>query len=59
MYVVIDGQISYTFNISLGKNPIGHKRFEGDKKTPEGTYFIDSKIDDSYYFRSLHYHTQT
>ena len=54
MYVVIDGQISYTFNIALGKNPIGHKRFEGDKKTPEGTYFIDSKIDDSYYFRSLH-----
>ena len=33
MYVVIDGQISYTFNISLGKNPIGHKRFEEIKNT--------------------------
>ena len=24
------------YKIALGKNPVGHKQFEGDNKTPEG-----------------------
>lgn len=32
-----------TYKISIGKNPIGDKEFEGDKKTPEGNYTINSK----------------
>ena len=31
------------YRISLGGNPIGHKQHQGDQKTPEGKYFIDSK----------------
>jgi murein L,D-transpeptidase YafK len=32
-----------TYSIALGKQPIGKKQLEGDMKTPEGLYFIDSK----------------
>lgn len=42
-----------TYKISLGKNPIGHKQFEGDGKTPEGIYYIDGKNPKSRYFLNL------
>ena len=31
-----NGQLVKTYKISLGRQPIGDKEFEGDKKTPEG-----------------------
>lgn len=40
-------------HIALGKNPQGHKEFEGDSKTPEGLYYIDSKNPKSRYFLNL------
>ena len=43
-----------TYPISLGLNPRGHKRFEGDKRTPEGIYLIDGKNPNSAYHLSLH-----
>lgn len=42
-----------TYKISLGKNPVGHKEFEGDKKTPEGIYTIDDKNPNSGYYKNL------
>ena len=39
--------------ISLGDNPIGHKQFEGDEKTPEGIYTIDGKNPNSSYYKNL------
>jgi murein L,D-transpeptidase YafK len=42
-----------TYQISLGQQPIGHKQFEGDNKTPEGTYFIDGKNPYSSYHKNL------
>ena len=38
LYVIEGVQIMHTFPIVIGKNPIGHKRREGDRRTPEGTY---------------------
>ena len=35
------GQILKRYKISLGLVPVGAKQGEGDKKTPEGRYFID------------------
>jgi murein L,D-transpeptidase YafK len=40
--------------IQLGDAPEGHKRFEGDEKTPEGRYTIDYRNPDSAYHLSLH-----
>lgn len=30
-----------TYRISLGKKPLGQKLMEGDKRTPEGLYWLD------------------
>jgi murein L,D-transpeptidase YafK len=43
-----------TYKIALGGNPNGPKEREGDNKTPEGTYVIDSRNKDSRYHLSLH-----
>ena len=42
-----------TYNISLGGNPIGHKKQEGDSKTPEGNYTISHKNAASRFHKSL------
>ncbi len=48
-----NGQLFKTYKISLGRQPIGHKAFEGDKKTPEGLYFINDKNPNSGYYKNL------
>lgn len=40
--------------IQLGDAPVGHKRFQGDERTPEGRYSIDWSNPDSAYHLSLH-----
>ncbi len=47
------GQLIKTYKISLGRHPIGDKEFEGDKKTPEGLYFINNKNPNSGYHKNL------
>jgi murein L,D-transpeptidase YafK len=42
-----------TFHISLGKGGNGDKQFEGDEKTPEGAYFINSKNANSSFHKNL------
>jgi murein L,D-transpeptidase YafK len=48
-----DGNLIKTYQISLGKSPVGTKRQEGDNKTPEGKYFIESRNQNSDYYLSL------
>jgi len=40
--------------IQLGEAPLGHKRFQGDERTPEGRYTIDYGNPQSAYRLSLH-----
>ncbi|MCB2088981.1 MAG: L,D-transpeptidase family protein [Sphingomonadaceae bacterium] len=48
------GRAIRTFSgIALGDSPEGHKRFEGDERTPEGRYVIDTRNPDSAYHLSL------
>ena len=47
-------RIIKTFPISLGRNPVGAKQREGDSRTPEGTYEIDSKNRHSHFHLALH-----
>ena len=53
MHVYSDGKLLKTYTISLGKNPIGAKQFEGDNKTPEGIYTINAKNPNSGYHKNL------
>ncbi len=48
------GEVLKTYKIALGGNPNGPKERQGDNKTPEGTYIIDSRNKDSRYHLSLH-----
>src|SRR6266403_5500211 len=43
-----------SYRIALGRNPIGAKEQEGDLKTPEGIYKIDSRNPQSSFHLALH-----
>ena len=47
------GKLIKTYMISLGRNPVGAKEYEGDQKTPEGTYFIHDKNPNSGWHKNL------
>jgi len=49
-----NSEVVKTYKIALGGNPIGPKERQGDNKTPEGTYIIDSRNRDSGYHLSMH-----
>lgn len=48
-----NGKLLKSYHVSLGKNPLGHKEKEGDKKTPEGLYIINGRNPSSKYHLSL------
>ena len=55
MVLYSDGQPVHTIRgIQLGDAPKGHKRFQGDERTPEGRYAIDYGNPNSSYHLSLH-----
>jgi murein L,D-transpeptidase YafK len=43
-----------TYKVALGSEPVGPKQRQGDHKTPEGNYVVDSKIEHSEFHRALH-----
>lgn len=47
------GKIVVCYKVAIGKAPIGEKQYEGDLKTPEGEYIIDSKNPNSSYHKNL------
>ncbi len=53
MTVFSQGKFLKTYKIALGTNPVGHKQFEGDEKTPEGSYTINDKNPNSAYHLNL------
>jgi murein L,D-transpeptidase YafK len=53
MYLLHKDRVLKTYNVSLGRNPVGHKEFEGDGKTPEGTYRINRRNPNSAFHLSL------
>ena len=53
MYLLHGSEVLKAYNIKLGGNSIGPKQFEGDRKTPEGAYFISHRNPNSSYHLSL------
>jgi murein L,D-transpeptidase YafK len=53
MYLLHGDKVIETYKVHLGGDPIGPKQFEGDGKTPEGTYYISRKNPKSTYHLSL------
>ena len=48
------GEVIKTYKVALGGNPVGTKERQGDNKTPEGIYIIDSRNTKSDFYLSLH-----
>ena len=53
MYLLNGNETLEVFDIHLGSNPVGHKQFEGDGKTPEGQYYITHRNPRSQFHLSL------
>jgi len=54
LHLLHGGEIFRTFRIALGIRPTGDKKHEGDFRTPEGKYLLDSRNPDSDFFLSIH-----
>jgi murein L,D-transpeptidase YafK len=48
------GRVIKTYRVALGGSPRGPKTQQGDQKTPEGDYIIDSRNPQSQFYKSLH-----
>ncbi len=53
MELLRDGKVIKAYRILLGDAPIGHKRQQGDERTPEGRYSISFRNDKSRFHLSL------
>lgn len=53
MYLLNNTRVLKGYKVDLGNQPVGHKQFEGDGKTPEGVYFIDRFNPNSRYHLSV------
>lgn len=54
LYLISGETVLRIYPVAFGSNPVGHKQFEGDGKTPEGLYSIDFKNPNSEYTKALH-----
>jgi len=53
LHLVRNGEAFRTFDIALGIRPTGDKEFEGDFRTPEGSYLLDIRNPNSEFFLSI------
>lgn len=54
MELISSGRVVRTYSVALGGDPIGHKRQEGDERTPEGRYVLDWRNGGSAFHKSIH-----
>ncbi len=53
MYLLHHEKVLKSYDVALGFAPDGHKQFEGDGRTPEGTYRIDRRNPNSEFHLSI------
>lgn len=54
LVLVKDDKPLKSYGVALGKNPKGAKDRQGDGRTPEGSYRVDFRKDNSDFHRALH-----
>lgn len=54
LYLFAGDELLRSYNVALGKNPVGHKERRGDQRTPEGRYLLDWRNPQSRFYRSIH-----
>lgn len=53
MVLMQGDEVLRVYRIALGRYPTGRKRQEGDARTPEGLYTLDSKLERSEFYRAI------
>jgi len=48
------GTVIKSYKVALGGDPVGPKTRQGDHKTPEGIYVLDSRNAHSQFYKSIH-----
>jgi len=54
LYLMSGNEVVRSYRIGLGDNPVGHKLYEGDERTPEGEYILDWRNPHSDFYKSIH-----
>ncbi len=54
LQLITNGKAFKIYDIGLGQQPLGHKKREGDSRTPEGHYVVDFRNPNSKFTLSLH-----
>jgi len=54
MELLAGGKVIRTYKVALGQGGLAAKEREGDARTPEGRYIIDSRTAESHYHKGLH-----
>jgi murein L,D-transpeptidase YafK len=54
LHLLRDGDVFRSYDIALGIQPEGDKQREGDFRTPEGRYLLDTRNPNSEFFLSIH-----
>ncbi|MDE0590973.1 L,D-transpeptidase family protein [Halocynthiibacter sp. C4] len=53
MFLMHHDKVLKSYDIHLGFEPVGHKQYEGDGKTPEGSYLINRRNPNSDFYLSI------
>jgi murein L,D-transpeptidase YafK len=54
LQLLSQGKVIKSYKVALGGDPVGPKRQQGDHKTPEGVYTLDSRNAHSQFYKSIH-----
>jgi murein L,D-transpeptidase YafK len=52
--LIAGGKVIRTYHVALGRGGLHPKEKEGDARTPEGHYVIDTRNAQSHYYKALH-----
>ncbi len=53
LHLMRAGFVFRTFRVALGSEPLGHKRYQGDGRTPEGEYVLDWWHPNSSFYKAI------
>ncbi len=54
LFLIKNEEIIKEYHVVFGGNSKGHKKQEGDERTPEGNYILDYKKADSSFYKAIH-----
>src|SRR5271157_2487071 len=54
LVLLSQGKELRTYKVALGGEPVGPKKRQGDHRTPEGSYVLDSRNPHSQYYKAFH-----